>query len=226
MGALVELDRSAVERFGREHNLAPEVALPRLVEETVAAAKRAGRQAVDGTGQKLIYTRAEVDADRPATLSAGAGFTGDGERASAAFERWNDALAERASILRTFLRGEDVLREWIDDAVQQELDERWSGKDEQEIRRLIESGTAASAERKRRLRTWWRDWGAAAQYPWRTRALLAASFAFFGLVFGVPLARLGAWWSVLLTALVGAVVGLAIAEHGMRSGLRLPDRPE
>jgi hypothetical protein len=55
---------------------------------------------------EMISTRADIDADRPATLSAGAGFTGDRERAGVAFDRWNEALAQRATILRTFLRGD------------------------------------------------------------------------------------------------------------------------
>ena len=80
MGALLEIDRASIERYAHEQNLAPEEALPRLLDEAVAAAEQAGRAAAEETGQKLIYTRASVDRERTATLSAGAGFSGDRER--------------------------------------------------------------------------------------------------------------------------------------------------
>lgn len=55
--------------------------------------------------------------------------------------------------------------------------------------------------------------------------MLAASFAFFGLVFGVPIARLDAWWSVLLAAVVGALVGLPLAEYGIGVSRSKPSAP-
>jgi hypothetical protein len=43
------------------------------------------------------------------------------------------------------------------------------------------------------------------------------SFALVGLVFGAPLARPDASWPVPLAVLVGALVGLAFAEYGIRA---------
>lgn len=217
MGALVELDGARARRFAREHELSIEDALPRLLDEAVAAGERAGVDAAGAGKQKLLHTHATVDRDRPATLIVGAEFSGESEQANVVFDRWNAMLAEHATILRTFLqRREGIVREWIDEGFQKELDDGWTEEKEEEIRRLIESMSAASAERERQSRNWWRDWGQAALYPWRTRILLAASFAFFGLIFGAPLARPGAAWPVLLAVLAGAVVGLAIAEYGIR----------
>jgi hypothetical protein len=155
--------------------------------------------------------------DRPATVIAGANFRADRERANLVFDSWNEALAQRARILRSYLRGQDIHREWIDKAFQMEVDAGWSEEKEQEIRQLIESIQAAPAERERPLRSWWRDWGQAARYPWRTRVLLAVSFAFFGLIFGAPLGHPHTAWPVLLAVLLGALVGLALAEYGIHA---------
>jgi hypothetical protein len=75
---------------------------------------------------------------------------------------------------------------------------------------------AASAERQRQLRRWWWDWGQAWRYPWWTRTLLAASCAGFGFIYGVAFVRLDAWWSILLAVVVGALIGVALAQHGIR----------
>ena len=46
------------------------------------------------------------------------------------------------------------------------------------------------------------------------------SFAFFGPFAGAPLARSDAAWPVLLAVLVGALVGLTLAECGIRVSRR------
>jgi hypothetical protein len=216
-GALLEIDPEHVERAARERQLAPKDALPRLLEEAAADAEHAGRTAAKASGQKLARTHAEIDREHPARFTAGAAFLGDRERAQIAFDRWNQALEERATILRTYLQGEEgILREWIDERFRNEIDEEWTEEKAEQTRQLLASIKAASAERERQLRRWWWDWGEAWQYPWWTRALLAGSCAGFGFIFGVAFVRLEAWWSILLAAVVGALVGVALARHGIR----------
>jgi hypothetical protein len=216
-GALLEIDAEHVERAARERQLLPEDALPRLLEEAVAGAERAGRTAAKLSGQKLARTHAEIDREHPARLTAGAAFLGDRERAGVGFDRWNEALEERATILRTYLQGEEgILREWIDEGFQKEIEEGWTEEKAEETRQLLDSIRAASAERERQLRRWWWDWGQAWQAPWWTRTLLAGSCAGFGFIFGVAFVRLEAWWSILLAVVVGALVGVALAQHGIR----------
>jgi hypothetical protein len=217
MGALVELDDPRVARYAREHDLSTDDALPRLLDETAAAAERAGRDAVKAGKQKLLHAYADVDRDRPATVTAGAWFVGEGERADLVFDRWIEALAERSTVLRTFLRGQpDVFREWTDEGFQKELEEGWTEEKQEELRQRIEAGPA---DRDQPARSWWRDWEQAALHPSRTRVFLGVSFAIFGCLFVAPLAH--AWWQLLLGVLIGVLVGLALAEHGMRAGRRL-----
>jgi len=211
MGALVEIDRAGVMGYGRKRNFALDDAPSRLLDEI----KRAGRESVAQTGQKLSYVTARVDSDRPATVATGAGFSGDRERAVAAFDRWNEALAEQGTILRAYLHGSDIHRERVEEGFEKELEHGlWS--DQEAIRQAIEPNRGASAERGRLVRTWWRDWEWSARHPWTTRLLLAASLAFFGAYFGVAIARLDAWWSVLFATLAGALGGLGFGEYGIR----------
>jgi len=215
MGALVEIDRAGVMGYGRKRNFALDDAPSRLLDEAAAEIERAGRESVEDAGQKLGYVNACVDSGRPATVITTLGFSGDRERAVAAFERWSEALARQGRILRTHLHGSDIHREWIDEGFQKELEQGlWS--DEEATRQVIESSRAASGGRTRLLRTLWRDWEWSARHPWKTRLLVATSLAFFGVYFGVAIARLDAWWSVLLAALASALGGLAFAEYGIR----------
>ena len=216
-GALLEIDAERVERAARERQLSPQDALPRLLEEALADAERAGRAAAKASGQKLARTHAGIDREHPARLTAGAAFLGDSERAQIAFDRWNETLEERATVLRTYVQGEDgILREWIDEGFRKEVEEGWTEEKAEETRQLIESIKSDSAERERQLRRWWWDWGQAWQYPWWTRTLLAGSCAGFGFIFGVAFVRLEAWWSILLAMVVGALVGVVLAQHGIR----------
>jgi hypothetical protein len=216
-GALLEIDAGHVERAARERQLSPEDALSRLLEEAVADAERAGRTAAKASGQKLARTHAEIAREHPARLTAGAALLGDRGRAEIAFERWNETLEERATILRTYLQGEEgILREWIDEGFRKEIEEGWTEEKAEQTRQLIESIQAASAERERQLRRWWWDWGQAWQYPWWTRTRLAGSCAGFGFIYGIAFVRLEAWWSTLLAVVVGALVGVALAQHGVR----------
>jgi len=76
-------------------------------------------------------------------------FSDDRDAANLVFDRWNEALAQRATILRTSPRGQEIFREWIDEGFQKEVDDAWKPEKQQEIRQLIESMQAASAERER-----------------------------------------------------------------------------
>jgi len=50
-------------------------------------------------------------------------FSDGRDAANLVFDRWNEALAQRATILRTSLRGQEIFREWIDEGFQKEVDD-------------------------------------------------------------------------------------------------------
>jgi len=160
----------------------------------VPGIERAGREAVQEGGQKVSYANTRVDTDRPATVTTSVRSSGDRERAGVAFGRWNEALAQRARILRKYLHGEDIHREWIEEGFQKELDiGLWS--DEEAARPLIDASRGASAER-RVVRRLWLDLWRADRRPGRL------------VVNSGPV--------------LGALVGLAIAEYGARAGKSKP----